>query len=156
MAAHAGTMVRVKTASLTKSALDWSVAQCEGLYIDLGVNWGAGPAADLVTTYHGQVMFHRPDGSRWAPSTDAAVGMPIAERAGISILRCDDDDYECEPWAAIKGPMRRTRDGHGQGAVYMQYLSHLVYGPTQLVAALRCLVVNRYGPELDVPATLVA
>ena len=150
-----GTLVRTKVATLTGCALDWAVAKCEGLDISLGDAWNAQVERDIITVYHGGVSFHLRKGGVWAPSSDGAQGGSIAERADISVLRCCDDDYECEPWAAIKGRLRRTRVEGSRDMAYQQFISNLVHGPTPLVASMRCHVVSQVGPEVDIPEVLL-
>lgn len=150
-----GPLVRTMVATLSGCALDWAVAKCEGLDISLGDAWNAPVARDIITVYHGGVSFHLCKGGVWAPSSDGAQGGPIAERADISVLRCDDDDYECEPWAAIKGRLRRTRVEGSRDMAYQQFLSHLVHGPTPLVASMRCHVSSHVGTEIDIPEVLL-
>ena len=65
----------------------------------------------------------------WMPSTDWSQGGPIIGR-GLSELY-EHKALKC--WAA------NSKDG---------YLS---YGPTPLIAAMRCYVASKLGDEVDVP-----
>lgn len=66
----------------------------------------------------------------YKPSTDWAQGGPIIEQEGIEIVTVSHD------WRA----MINTEDG---------WLRQ--YGPTPLVAAMRCYVASQLGDEVDVP-----
>ena len=73
-------------------------------------------------------------------STDWSQGGPIIERKVIAI-------YKGEPGA-------RQPDWHaykwGQ-----QGVEHKGYGPTPLIAAMRCFVASKLGDEVDVPEELL-
>jgi hypothetical protein len=74
-------------------------------------------------------------------TTDWAQGGPIIEREGIS-LACRPKDAR-GLWCAVLGPNRfLSPDFEG-------------YGPTPLVAAMRCYVASRLGEEVDVPDELI-
>jgi hypothetical protein len=66
----------------------------------------------------------------WRPSTDWAQGGPIIEREGLSITQ------QVGRWAA------QTDD------------DLFAYGPTPLVAAMRCYVASKLGDEVNVPEGL--
>jgi hypothetical protein len=68
-------------------------------------------------------------------STDWAQGGPIIEREKIAIRENADspDWYACKRW---------DRDG--------------AFGPTPLIAAMRCYVASKLGDEVDVPKELTA
>ena len=68
-------------------------------------------------------------------STNWAVGGPIIEKQEIALEPMTDSDYG-DGWLA-------TRVEHP--AVCMEF------GPTMLVAAMRCYVLSRLGDEIEVP-----
>ena len=74
-----------------------------------------------------------PDEEGWciAYSTDWAQGGPIIERERLDIY-----GYDGENWCANDN-LRATQ-----------------YGPTPLVAAMRCYVASRLGDEVEVPEGL--
>lgn len=81
-------------------------------------------------------------GPLWAGpnySTDWAQGGPIIDREGINL-----DNYAKNPrWSAwIPAPDRES--GEAQA-----------YGPSPLVAAMRCYVVSKLGDEVEIPAELM-
>lgn len=123
----------MKTSELTGAALDWAVAKCEGLNI-------IGPDSDWIDALKGGQHYEK-YGEPWAIpsySTDWAQGGPIIEREGITITHMGED-WE-SPWKARKG------DGHWQDKYN--------YGPTPLIAAMRCYVASKLGDEVDVPEEL--
>ena len=73
------------------------------------------------------------DDNDWflAPSTDWAQGGPILERENIELGRTHTD------WRA------QRVDFHC-----------VAYGPTPLIAAMRCYVASKLGEEVDVPELL--
>jgi len=75
-------------------------------------------------------------------STDWAQGGPIIERKEIGIRRnmpCSEDrQWEASPSITAKGA------GGKFG-----------YGPTPLIAAMRCYVASNLGTEIDIPEELV-
>lgn len=115
----------MKTYELTGAALDWAVAKCEGIEL---------------TNYSGNLII-RYDGDGWQPSTDWSQGGPIIEREEISISR-DFESGRIE-WAAwTPAPIRDDAEAFG-------------YGPTPLIAAMRCYVASRLGDEVEVPEELI-
>ena len=73
-------------------------------------------------------------------STDWAQGGPIIERESIS-LACRPKDAR-GLWCAVLGPNRfLSPDFEG-------------YGPTPLIAAMRCCVASKLGDDIDIPEEL--
>ena len=68
-------------------------------------------------------------------STDWAVGGPIIEKQEIALEPMTDSDYG-DGWLATLA---------NGSAVCMEF------GPTMLVAAMRCYVLSRLGDEIEVP-----
>ena len=123
-------MQTIKTSELTGAALDWVVANCEGIRVYIGTNHtGTGPCindADLVDMgVDGSTLLRY--------STDWADGGPIIEREGISL-----------------GP---ARFHSGEFFAYAKF-SNEQFGPTPLIAAMRCYVASKLGDTVDVPDEL--
>jgi hypothetical protein len=122
----------MKASELTGAALDWAVAKCEpddtlAIYFDEST---------------GEPLCHDdwPDNQEYKPSTDWAQGGPIIEREDISVNR-EFASGKIE-WAAwTPAPIRDDAEAFG-------------YGPTPLVAAMRCYVASKLGDIVDVPAEL--
>ena len=75
------------------------------------------------------------EGDYWSPSTDWAHGGPIIEREKMSVEHCNTDTSE-SPWSACSA-----------GGKYH-------FGPTPLIAAMRCYVASRLGDEVEIPEEL--
>lgn len=75
------------------------------------------------------------------PSTDWAQGGPIIAREGISIAKLE----ETLPDAIAPHPT--CWSGHIDG-IYVRY------GPTPLIAAMRCYCASTLGADVDVPEEL--
>lgn len=143
----------MKTAELSDAALEWATAKCEGEeYL-----------AEAV--YDGIGFRHEPH--RF--STDWEQGGPIIEREDITLLRCDDDwgvdaqgfttDLRIPVWAAVHrrqfGTTRST-EHQSHDEMFQVYASDVMYGPTPLVAAMRCYVASKLGDDIAMPKELLA
>jgi hypothetical protein len=120
--------MNISTEDLEGSALDWAVAKVMGHKI-----------AD--NCYRDYIRIHLPSPKQsgytmaFCPSTDWAVGGAIIERERISLSyrAVPDEPY----WAAeIDEPLCQE------------------YGPTALVAAMRCYVRSKLGNVVHVPYEL--
>jgi hypothetical protein len=67
----------------------------------------------------------------WRPSTDWKQGGPIIEREGITLT------HQADQWSA------QTDD------------DLFAYGPTTLIAAMRCYVASKMGDTIEVPEELL-
>jgi hypothetical protein len=121
--------MKIKTEDLTGPALDWAVHKAKGRDIKLHMFWE-------YRTHNN--MFHY--------STDWSQGGPIIEREGIELL-CNVTAEEAKnfiegshaDWRAAKRPINRNAQS---------------FGPTPLIAAMRCYVASRLGDEVDIPEEL--
>lgn len=120
-------MKRVKTSELSGAALDW--------------------AAGIADQPDGaKLLWRLMRSGNWRPSTNWAQGGPIIERELID-LNYDihwvrdllDPDDNGDRWYASKA----GQDEQG------------CYGPTPLIAAMRCYVASKLGDEVDVPEALL-
>ena len=118
----------MKASELSGAALDWAVAIAEG--------WQHVTAQDNGGEYPWLVKegkYQNP--KHYRPSTNWALGGPIIEREGITILSVDD--YE---WCAAIGELYYEDDNQRS--------------PTPLIAAMRCYVASKLGDEVQIPAEL--
>jgi hypothetical protein len=117
----------MKTSELQGPALDWAVAKCWGLnvYLDDGMVRLIGHAFDRHYVF-------------WTPSTDWEQAGPIIERERIG-FRFSGDFGFCA-WKS-----------YGIGSHQNE---HSQYGPTPLVAAMRCYVASKLGDEVEIPKEL--
>lgn len=124
--------MKIKTSELTGPALDWAVAKCVGLgklhYTDV-----VGRISTLKTAVKVWSMELPGDGhgDKFSPSTDWSQGGPIIEQERITV-----------------------QFGPQWTAVHSKRLGRPSYGPTPLVAAMRCFVASRLGDKVDVPDEL--
>jgi hypothetical protein len=85
----------------------------------------------VVAMIEGYTLNPATRSSAWiAYSTDWAQGGPIIEREGLSIT------HQVGRWAA------QTDD------------DLFAYGPTPLIAAMRCFVASKLGDEVEIPEEL--
>ena len=122
-------MTTIKTSELTGAALDWAVGYIRCFHL---VDGKPILARDL--------MKRAIENGMASPSTDWAQGGPIIEREGIS-LACRPKDAR-GLWCAVLGPNR--------------FLSpdFECYGPTLLIAAMRCYVASKLGDTVEIPEEL--
>lgn len=120
-------MKRIKVSEATPRALDWLVAKCEGI--------------DIQSNFPGWMYI--PNGKRthykWCPSTNPKQGQPILERVGGLHLK---------NWLESKPETRcEARINNQEG-------DWVAFGPTMLIAGLRCFIASRLGDEAEVPEEL--
>ena len=149
--------MKIKTEDLTGAALDWVVAKCENpdTSIEHFIAMHSHCASD-----HGTFDY----------STDWAQGGPIIELESISIVRCDDQygtdrkgfttAKRIPVWAATTGQHSYETvygsQGDNWGDSYSIDVGTVTYGPTALIAAMRCYVTSKRGDEVEVPEELTA
>lgn len=75
----------------------------------------------------------------WGWATDWAQGGPIIEREGLTVGKVVDSKNE---WSA---------ESFQDDGVLVKFLR---YGPTPLIAAMRCYVASKLGDGVDVPKEL--
>lgn len=131
--------MKIKTAELIGKPLDWAVAKCEGEVTELcfdGFTWGFKLNGQLKVMAKGWAQ-----SMVYLPSTDWSQGGPIIEREEIGIRRnapCSKGrEWEASPSITAKGAGGRWG-----------------YGPTPLIAAMRCYVASKLGEEVEVPEEL--
>ena len=125
----------MKTSDLTGAALDWAVAKCEGYEISYDADERDFWLDSIVTPVSGLTTFG------WLSkevrfSTDWTQGGPIIEREEIGFAKYGPNGT----WKAVIGEIPRGIP---------------CYGPTPLIAAMRCYVVCKLGVEIDIPEELV-
>jgi len=124
--------MKIKTEDLTGPALDWAVARCEGL---LAFGYETDGERLWITLSTGETELYM-------PRMDWSQGGPIIEREEIGIRRnapCSDG----RQWEA-SGSITAKGAGYRWG-----------YGPTPLIAAMRCYVASRLGEEVEIPDELI-
>ena len=147
--------MKIKTSELTDAALDWAVAISEGipaeeLYIQ---KWGSrlppsiyrrnrDEDGNLDGTYTSgpDLLFSR----KWE------AGGPIIEREGINLSVDYQDDALSDDMAPIGWKGNLWNNSVPGTAGFLQW----AYGPTPLIAAMRCYVASKLGDEVGVPKEL--
>ena len=99
------------------------------------LDWAVAKSEDIHLTPH------RGGWSYAAYSTDWSQGGPIIEREELSSVR---EYYNSDDWTAYM-PSHVRDDSAAFG-----------YGPTPLIAAMRCYVASKLGDEIDIPKELTA
>jgi hypothetical protein len=128
--------MKIKTSELQGVALDWAVAKCRGFFSTEGQD----PEYWDSTSGVKHFLSMRAERVHWTcASTNRDEGYKIVEREGIHLL-CNDDLTE---WTA-SSPRKNM--------VGWRLLS---WGPTPLVAAMRCYVASKLGNEVDIPDGLI-
>lgn len=120
------TLIKVKTTELIGPALDWAVAKVEG-FIDDPESWlyGAGLGRIMAGTFR--------------PSTNWSQGGPLIDKMG---------GFELKVWLESKPETKCEAHIHNYDGNW------IVFGPTPLVAAMRCLVAAKMGDTVQVPKEL--
>ena len=123
--------MKIKTSELIDTALDWAVANA------LGYHWS------LNGYFVWHELGHRTKYTKECPpySTDWAQGGPIIERGHI------------HTWTDRKDA---AYAGHPDSywVAEMTEIGGIWWGPTPLIAAMRCYVASKLGDEVDVPEEL--
>lgn len=135
--------MKIKTAELIGPALDWAVADVLG-YAKVTDSSGLdGPVIVHKTTATQECSGRvRSDWRVFTPSTNWAQGGPIIERERIT-LNYDNLDGTGPCKAYYLRTLFDDQEGWRQ------------YGPTPLVAAMRCFAASKLGDEVDVPEELL-
>lgn len=119
--------MKIKTSELTGAALDWAVAKCEGF-------------AEYDPLTEKMLPPRREYGwvslSEYRFSTDWAQGGPIIERERIDLQAKINAGSDYDEWLATIGIGAKQRRR---------------YGPTPLIAAMRCYVASKLGHEVEAP-----
>lgn len=135
--------MKIKTSTLEGVALDWAVS------LITNPQWSDEDRA--FNTYNYVDTGDQEDGP-YAPSQDWAQGGPLSEWEGIETLRCNDlyfpkgnekGEYYEQYW---KAEIRGNTD--------LDIPPYVEYGPTPLIAAMRCLVASKLGNEVEIPKEL--
>lgn len=160
--------MKIKTADLIGPALDWAVAKCQGVGIQrparVMVNAGGyGPNGRAQ-----QYVYSKAFGNKYSPSADPETGWPIIDENSISVIRIEDDygqdakgfcnNNRIPVWGAVMGQhgALESYNSYGEpcGSTYEIPEDDCSYGPTSLIAAMRCYVATSLGDEVEIPEEL--
>jgi hypothetical protein len=109
----------MKVSELTGAALDWAVANCEG---ELSQHGGQVHLVESKVRFYEDTL-----DIQYTPSTDWAQGGPIIERCCINVYY-DGGGYWCATTDSGDPPR---------------------FGPTPLIAAMRCYVASKWALRLN-------
>jgi len=125
-------LYKFETSQLTGHALDWAVAKCEGMRIEVRPKSACGRPLYVLAAEQGREPW------LWYPSTNWAQGGPIIEQEKIGLIHHRENSYDlyAGKWEA----------GHPE-------CDHET-GPTPLIAAMRCYVASKLGGEVELPEEL--
>ena len=126
-------MKKVKVSEAIGPALDWLVAKVEGYLRGEPGAW----QVDL-STLSSHMPIPMPFPRSYSPTTRWSQGGPIIEREKIN-LNCGDDT-----WGVAEGVWEAA---HPKS-------TNVSFGPTPLIAAMRCYVASKLGDEPEVPEEL--
>jgi hypothetical protein len=131
--------MKIKVATAVGSVLDWMVATAQKLQI-IQVKNGFTYVPKYPTI----------GGQRFTPTTDPAQAYPIIEREGITVAPFYGN------WTAARNVGELISDQDGDRLIVVMWESEPhSFGPTPLIAAMRCYVVSKLGEEVEVPDELV-
>lgn len=139
-------MKQIKVSEATPIQLDWLVAKCNGT---IAMRCGAGPSAYLA------YIPKRSTYKRWEPTRNWKQGGPLIEREKISLEFMDN----FETWSASivreDGQDRESySDDQDRESYTVEQESFVGYGPTPLIAAMRCYCCAKLGDEIEIPQEL--
>lgn len=127
-------MAKVKVSEASGRVLAWLVAEAEGL-------------KTIMFEKNVAVMF--PGAPRYVPflpHTDWAHGGPIIERKGIGLF--------CNRTMEIGARFKPDAGSDWRAFAFNKHHEHY-FGPTLLIAAMRCYVTSELGKEVEVPDELL-
>jgi hypothetical protein len=122
--------MKIKTSELTGAALDWAVAKCEGMDIEIRPAGACGRPLYVLAAESSRTPWI------WNPSTSWHQGGPIIEREKIGIVTSDDD---ANIWV---------------GSMFEPDWEFSRTGNTPLIAAMRGYVAGKMGDEIEIPEEL--
>lgn len=140
-------MIEVRTAHLIGQALDWAVAQVDGVRTLMMSPRKDEPKKPFALFGSLALSVGGEDQSSYAPSTCWHCGGPLIEKYhvqtsfnGIHFSRSPTGEYWCAYLCSDTGQELRPSGG----------------GPTPLIATCRAIVVWKFGDHVKVPVELVS
>ena len=124
--------MKVKTSDLTGMALCYAVCMIEMPHLVWGETIGVHHASNQIVVPE----LKEPD--CYSPFTDWSAAGPLIEREEITMQHIGG----AAKWMSYWNDKR------------LNFLP-VMYGPTPLIAAMRCYVASKLGDEVDVPEELV-
>lgn len=159
--------MKIKTKVILGPPLDWAVAVAQGRWQKY-IRDEARPLTSIIDIDFddSKVMkVYVPGPSRelsgrrrdpyevWSPSTNWSQGGPILEEHGIGTLYDSGSACRKPEWFATPDDQCTIESYEGEvvDPAFMVDEAPGVRGPTQLVAAMRCLVMKELGDTVEIP-----
>jgi hypothetical protein len=120
--------MNVKISELCGAQLDYAVAKCEGL-----------SDSAYMPLHNEGFSIVLADGVIFTPSRDWHQGGPIIECIG---------GFELKIW------LESTPETQCEAHIHNYDGDWIAFGPTPLIAAMRCYVASKMGDEVDIPEEL--
>lgn len=145
--------MKIRTSELIGPALDWAVAKALGLELvrshdhfrRIATHWSEEQLRERFSRSTNEWMYVDTVGNLapyGAYSTSWAAGGPIIEEYGINVcIQNDEPQYKISP----------SRRWYSQ----VDHRVCTAYGPTPLIAAMRCHVASKLGDVVDIPEELL-
>lgn len=133
-------LIEVKTADLTGPALDWAIAQIEGIRTLMVSPRKGEPKKPFAIFGSLALSVSGDDQSSYAPSTCWHCGGPLIEKYMLRVAPHCMSNGVVKSWAADMTWPCNTMPGRT--------------GPTMLVAACRAIVMKELGTQVRVPKEL--
>jgi hypothetical protein len=138
--------MKIKTSDLTDAALDWAVGEALRPSLQNPDRLSIGSFGPLFGKGYAYPSWRC---KKFSPSTVWSEGGPIIEREELSVEPLyTAGGLDC--WRAYGHNLRYTAAGD-----YIQGSDNRQYGPTPLIAAMRCFVASKLGDEVEVPDELL-
>lgn len=159
--------IAVNISSLAGLALEYMVAKREGLVLQKD------PLVDGIQLRGWFAFGFKESATCWVPLNELGLANnfkfvgTILDDHSISVLRVEDEtgtdrrgfvtQKRITVWCAFIGQHRTETSTEHQShdEMFQIYESAVVYGPTFVIAGLRCHVRTKYGEIVDVPAELL-
>lgn len=147
----------MKTSELTGIPLCWFVAIAQGLAprYERVQPWEGGKMGihvDNMELYEGKWRRTDMGWHEYCPDKNWAQGGEIIEREEIGVIRCNDLYFPSgnEVGETFEQYWKATIEGSTDAGIPL----YKEYGPTPLVAAMRCYVASELGDEVKLPGEL--
>ena len=133
--------MKVKVSEATEIQLDWMACEAAGMF-DAYPKYGEGRKF---------LQMHRGNSAAYVhPTTDWAQGGPIIEREGVNLSIDYQDDALSNDMVQLGWKGNLWNNSVPGTAGFLQW----AYGPTPLIAAMRCFVISKLGDTVEVPEEL--
>ena len=138
--------MKCKVQDLSGPALDWAVASALGSLNTSRMVRPGTSAIQAELNSRGQVTAwddDKFDYGLFEPTTNWKQGGPIIEKQEIELLKWAIDGWKAKDtnYQFLNTPQERVHFAE-------------MYGPTPLIAAMRCYVASKLGEEIEIPEEL--